>query len=609
MRNSPASLDSTASMHDDSTGLVREASVGKKMKPSLTKITNSSENTSNDKATSGLGAITDSVAAGALGRNRDHQRTTPMRHGPSIEGTGNKTNTRDRAPFNPPSSSQTSSKDAVNLVEAIPGSRSLPALTTDKSAPQFGISSGDIRHHISKGLSPREKVLPELRLSKLDREAVEEPETRASVTSLPDLIRRAARLASSLDRGRTARRTEMVDRRNAEKKEQRRRSGSVADLLASFPPPSRDPHSRLSSPFPSKLNQQITYLTSQDSGRAEVQQKSRRCCGMPRSTFVIVMLLLVILVVVAVVAPIALIVLPRQRQAQACATGASGLDDCPASARCQNGGSGVVNGDTSRCICVNGFTGDRCGTFAGPDCTLMAVETETKKFTNVTVGNVIPRLLSVAMSDYRIGLNSPIILSLLSSENLSCSSQNALVTFGDRNLKGRDAAQRLAGNDSLPFAEPPLDSRPTPTPQTHLPSWIEPRQLRTSNGIVFQATSTAAEPPLVPTQSSSTAPTSVTPSPAITARPSRRSPSAETMDFARIAVLFILEQTQQLNAAVKAHDNIQGFLFNETTQDDTLSLNSTRVDMSLDFARFSIAFGNGTEVGGQGDGNGGIRNS
>ena len=622
IRNSPASPYSTASMHDDATGLVRHASTGKKMKPSLTKVRNSAENISSKKEAIGLGAISAGVAAGALGSSRNNTPTPPGGDSPSQVTIGNRTIIIESSPSNSRSSSQDSGKGSSTLVEPIGRSRSPLASAADRSARQPASPLSVDNRPVSKGPSMSEKVPSNHRPPQLDMEAVRDSEARASITSLPDLIRRATRLAANLDRGKTASRTGLFDMFNAEKKQQRRRSGSISDILASFPPPSRGTpdgtrtESRWPSPFPSKLNQRMSYLASHESGSAQTPRSGRRCCGMSLCTFIIIMLLLAILISAAIVVPIVLIVLPRQRQAAANATGPSSLGNCPASVPCQNGGISVVSGDTCRCVCANGFTGDHCGTVANPGCSTTDIGTGTEQFTNATSGNAIPRLLTGASTNYSISLNSTVILSLFSSNNLSCTSENALVTFGSPSMKARDIAQKVAVEILLSATVSASSFRPTPTPQADLPSRLEQRQIGTVNGIVFEMTPTA---PAIPTSSSSSpsspsssrtsASASSSSSSSLSSPSSSQSPSPETIDFAGIAVLFVLEQSGQLNTAVQVQDNIQDFLLSQASQNDTMSLHSEGVDLSLDFATFSIALGNGTEIGGNGNGDGGFKNS
>jgi hypothetical protein len=619
--NLPASPESSSSMHDDTTGLVRQASIGKKMKPSLTKIRNSSENlSSKKKEMTGLATITAGVAAGALGPSLERFPSAAARNSPSKDSTGNRTIIIDSSPSDSRSSSQDSGNRPVPVAEPIGRSRSPLALGADRSARQPSSPLAVVSRPISKGPSMSDKVPSNRRPPHLDMEAVRDSETRGSITSLPDLIRRATRLAANLDRGKSSSRTGM--REFSEKKEHRRRSGSISDILAAFPPPSRGtpdgtrPNSRWPSPFPSKLNQRMSYLTSQESSSTQVPPKSRRCCGMSLPTFLVIMLLLAVLITAAIVVPIVLIVLPRQRQAAAHATGPASLGNCPDSRTCHNGGISVVSGDSCRCICANGFTGDRCGTVTDPGCTTTGIGIGTEQFPNATLGNAIPRLLGGASTNYSIPLNSSAILSLFSTNNLSCTSENALVTFNSQSMQARDVAQKIAVEYPLPSAPSASPLQPTPTPQSDLSWRLAQRQVGTSNGIVFQMSSTVKATPT--SSSARSTKTSASSSPSSASSPasssssslsSNQTPSPETIDFARIAVLFIFERTGQLNAAVQAQEDIQDFLLSQTNRTDTTSLSLSGIDLSLNFANFSIALGNGTEVGGKGDGDGHFKQS
>src|SRR5204862_5937365 len=74
----------------------------------------------------------------------------------------------------------------------------------------------------------------------LDIGAARRVEPRASLTSLPDLIRRASTLAKNLDRGRTASRLGVAldpPEGSRESKNPSRQSESISEILASFPPP------------------------------------------------------------------------------------------------------------------------------------------------------------------------------------------------------------------------------------------------------------------------------------------------------------------------------------------------------------------------------------
>jgi hypothetical protein len=153
---------------------------------------------------------------------------------------------------------------------------------------------------------------------KLDIDAVRDAEARGSLTSLSDLIRRATRLASNLDRGKTASRLGMSffegldsTERALAVQEANRRSGSISDILGSFPTPGlQTPQDGQFTRF-SKL--QHSQLPS-ESDVGEIRPRGRRCCGMPVWLFSVLMVFVVLLVCAAVLVPVVLlIILPGQK--------------------------------------------------------------------------------------------------------------------------------------------------------------------------------------------------------------------------------------------------------------------------------------------------------
>jgi hypothetical protein len=153
---------------------------------------------------------------------------------------------------------------------------------------------------------------------RLDIDAVRDAEARGSLTSLPDLILRATKLASNLDRGKTASRLGMnffegmdSTERALAVQEANRRSGSISDILASFPPPgSRDGERRSLANWNSNLRH--SHLPS-DSDAGEIrEQRKRKCCGMPVWLFVVLLIIVLLLVAAAVLVPVVLlIILPK----------------------------------------------------------------------------------------------------------------------------------------------------------------------------------------------------------------------------------------------------------------------------------------------------------
>lgn len=389
---------------------------------------------------------------------------------------------------------------------------------------------------------------------RLNVDAVKDAEARGSLTSLPDLILRATRLASNLDRGRTASRLGMDwfggdERRKSELSSEKRQSkNSLSDILASFPPPglATPPGSRGSrgsrgmGQFPSHLRH--SSLPS-ESDPGEDTQRKRRCCGMPLWLFLLLLLVILLVVAAAVVIPIVLIVIPNQTTSGG--TSSKALASCQKSLSCENGGTNIIGTDGScSCLCVNGFTGTRCGEESTTGC----ATTDVDGASNVTVGDAIPRLLDGSQTNFSVPLNGSTILGMFASNNLSCTSENALVTFNG--LSARSLGKKL---DSVAAVLTEVKTNPTPTLHKRQDATSSADAVATSNGIVFDST---------PTSTSSASSASAT----ATATNSTSSSSNSTMlDFARIAVLFVMQDSGQLESAVTAQENLQDYFTSGTT--------------------------------------------
>ncbi|KAK1826714.1 hypothetical protein QBC39DRAFT_14603 [Podospora conica] len=279
---------------------------------------------------------------------------------------------------------------------------------------------------------------------RLDIDAVAKAEARGSLTSLPDLIKRATRLAASLEKGkRPASRFDDMDDDRAISFDGEKHQSGFSDMLAAFPPPAHagaPPGGRRS--WRDSIRQQIqswplplsnrTPHSSRDgnagagSERSEGQGKrGRRCCGLPMWGFIVVMVVIVLSIAAAVVIPVEFLVIRKQsasRQAQAA------LDQCESQLTCANGGSNVVNQGTCSCLCTNGFTGFDCTVAPSSGCTTISL-TGDRPVSGVTVGDAIPRLLQQSEVNFSVPLSSTEVVSKLIAGNLSCSAMNALVTF------------------------------------------------------------------------------------------------------------------------------------------------------------------------------------
>ncbi|KAK3109669.1 hypothetical protein LTR53_016822 [Teratosphaeriaceae sp. CCFEE 6253] len=441
---------------------------------------------------------------------------------------------------------------------------------------------------------------------RLDVDAVRDAEARGSLTSLPDLIKRATRLASNLDRGKTASRLGMTwfdgvegngdeKRRSYNTNSDKRRSGSINDMLASFPPPgiATPPGSR-GGGLPGEGGRSLTNWSSNlrhshlpsdsDADEQARSRRRRRCCGMPLWLFLLLLVLLVLLIAAAIIVPVVLVVVPKQSHNGA----GSAADRCPSTTSCLNGGANVLTtAGTCQCICVNGYTGVSCGTASGAGCTTTAIGSTS----DATVGDAIPRLLAGAQGNFSVPLDGQSLLGLFSGADMSCQTENALVTF-DNNAGARRGLEDVV---ALWAPTPTVRKRQTATGSGG-------DGAATSNGIVFQTGSPA------PSSSTSSASPSATSSSSSSSSGSSTSSSASssdatTTDFARVAVLYIFQASGQLDAAIAAQDSLRDYFRNgrTSTGQDIDPANVTLGNgYSADLGGRSLSLANGTAVGGGG---------
>ncbi|KKZ60590.1 hypothetical protein EMCG_04767 [[Emmonsia] crescens] len=411
----------------------------------------------------------------------------------------------------------------------------------------------------------------------IDIDAVRQAEARGSLTSLPELIRRATRLASNLDRGKTASRLGMSDIFHASGDHQGRNSGSISDILASFPPPAIAPPvggDRWPGSFAN------TDPRSRSDAENGPEKAVRRCCGLPLWVVILICIISLALISIAVIIPVTLTILPRPAQSSL----APPPESCQETDPCMNGGINVGNPGSCGCVCVDGFGGDRCAVAGDNSCTTINVSNESSGFQNATLGTALLRLFEDSQANFSIPLDTSKILRLFNDENVSCTSQNALVTFNGASRK-RDE-QAISQPDTI---HGNADDTNSPSP-TKTRKSVRNRNIH--NHALFGRQARTRDPPN-PTTSPSTAPSATS-----TNSPSLPTLSAKLLDFSRIAVLFIFEETEDLADAVHAHDSIQSFFQDPAGESNRqMGVNCTSQDFALDFIRFTIGLDNGTIVG------------
>ncbi|PSN70147.1 hypothetical protein BS50DRAFT_306552 [Corynespora cassiicola Philippines] len=589
--------ESRSSDHDDRSGLVqpalvRQASLGRRTKPSL--MTIKSVDSFGDKRVPSLKqkSIPDGLGlgvgaagiGGAMMAARDGISGGPS-PGPTSASLSSGTGL-----FDPSASSLESLAESQRgLDPEKDGSLQAPVHPLQRDAKPMTLAE-----RVGKRRPPR-----------IDVDAVREAEARGSLTSLPELIRRATRLAANLDRGRTASRLglDFWESGAPEKNMNVRRSGtSLTDMLAAFPPPgeatptgTRTPNVRGLSKWPSAGEDARSAGTN--SAMSNRSKKRRRCCGMPMWTFITLLIVLLFLVAAAVIIPVVLIVLPKMRENQTTAqqdsngnggnnnsnnnnnndnpavpapTGGAQSDQCDGVITCENGGVAILNADRScNCVCINGFTGRTCATEGDAGCTTTTIAGTAD---NATMGAGIPRLLESAESNFSISLDASRLLSIFSQLSLSCTAENALITFNG-----------LASR-STPLYMPIIVDR-TPSSTESLPHLNSPHssrglEQRQTVGEPGTATNNAANDAEAEAESTSAQPISS---------------NATAIDFARIGVLLALQESGELDVAASAQEAIQDFLTND--RNDNTDATTVQVStFEMDLAKFTITFQNGTTL-------------
>ncbi|WEW57542.1 hypothetical protein PRK78_003009 [Emydomyces testavorans] len=556
---------------DDDVGLVRQASVGKRGKPSLRTI-NKPQNGQNPENETRRGddpnfnaremAPTTTDAGTALGnqQNPSNQLRTRCYSSDSTSSNGSAFDDLEKPPI--PTTQFSSSLSDVELkeLEAKDGSRAIP------------------RSSLSR--------LDTKRPPPLDIDAVREAEARGSLTSLPDLIRRATRLASNLDRGKTASRLGVLDKSNGSSDSNNRRSrnsGSISDILASFPPPGHIGTPTAGSRGSAMYNNRVNPSANPPEITVEDTKLPPRCCGMSRCAFIFIIFILFLLISSAVIIPVVLIALPQERDKKDPNKPTSSASVCQKSSPCLNGGVSIGREGSCGCVCVNGFRGPKCAVAGDDSCATVNLN---KDYRNATVGNALPRLFEQSEANFSIPLNASKILGLFNKEDLSCTSENALVTFNGANRRRHLVIPGSQNSDLGP--DDALISQ-----RYHNRNHVPIARRDDINLLISLNTGPTSTILSISEPSKTIAPPERTSQPAVPPR---------TSDFARLAVLFILEHTEEIPSATTAHDTIQGFLKLEgsdlkAASNTPMNLKYGEKSFALNFNNHTIQLGNSTGSG------------
>lgn len=161
--------------------------------------------------------------------------------------------------------------------------------------------------------------------------------------------------------------------------------------------------------------------------------------------FVLLVILALVVISAAIIVPLQLVSLYKNKNNN---SDAKDLAECKQKNICLNGGETIAMKDFCGCVCTNGFTGSTCSEKADSSCTTVDLKggDDVKGIQNVTMGNALPRLFEIAGPFYNIQLDMATVLAVFSNRSISCTAQNALVTFGGVSLPPTEAGADSAGD-------------------------------------------------------------------------------------------------------------------------------------------------------------------
>jgi hypothetical protein len=220
-----------------------------------------------------------------------------------------------------------------------------------------------------------------------------------------------------------------------------------------------------------------------------------------------------------------------------------------------------------------------------------------------TMGSDLPDVFSASSSKFNITLDSVTIMALFSMNNVSCKTENALITFDVQTSSSSSSSSNTRRAVSLPVGLPELaDAKGTPSSaldSTEPTPVLAPRAVATSNGILYDnsgssttsATSTATKTTATAIAANST---NITNS-ASSSDSTDTSVPTEVVEFSQVAVLYILQKTGSLTSAMWSEGQIETYLADSyaNATHPTLELMGS---YGLDFEKKTITLQNGTVV-------------
>lgn len=380
----------------------------------------------------------------------------------------------------------------------------------------------------------------------------------------------------------------------------------LSDMLAAFPPPAqansrrsmRQSTSSWPLPFTARKSYAGTPLGQDrfaeaqppESEQSNQGKRGRRCCGLPMWGFLLLMFALIIVVAAAIIVPLEFFVI--QKRDDATTTPQPELSDCQAQLTCANGGTNVVTDGVCSCICTNGFTGNDCTTSSSQGCTTTDLTSSDSTLSNVTLGQSIPRLIQEGQTNFSLPLSATTILSKFNSANLSCVAENALVTFDGSSSRSTTSAAVLNANVDTDLVQAEkavsvtvtimsgveitltLDSAATGDVSVIVSTLTEPLVTSGNSFSTVFATTLTNGVSSTPTATTTTATATATTTTSSASPTSTFSVTDQVLDFARVAVLFIL-QSETVQDGVTAQSSLQKF-FTSAASTDGVTIDQAR---------------------------------
>lgn len=308
---------------------------------------------------------------------------------------------------------------------------------------------------------------------------------------------------------------------------------------------------------------------------------------MPRKWFILLSVLLFIIVVLAILLPVFLVAVPKQNH--------NSSNSCASTNPCQNGGVSVSAGSECSCVCSNGYTGSQCTVSGDSSCVTSEVDNGMIS-KNATMGSALPDVFSASSSKFNIALDSVTLVALFNMNNVSCKTENALVSF---DVQTSSSKSRRAVSLPVDLPESPDDQGTAPSSEldsTEPTPVLAPRSVATSNGILYDNSNTATH------SATSTAPTATATSIPVktdastsSSNSTGKSVPSEVIEFSQVAVLYILQKTGSLTSAIWSEGQIETYLADSYTNATHPSL-ELMGSYNLDFTKKTITLRNGTVV-------------